>query len=108
MTEAGVDEEVAMANTGRVPSPGLPEEEHKRDPREIARLVGAAILLVLLIAFVVDNSQTVKVGFVFTSARVSLIWALLIAAVLGAGADRLWILLRQRRREAAHKAAGKH
>jgi uncharacterized integral membrane protein len=66
--------------------------------REITRLVVAGVALVLLVAFVIDNSQTVKVGFVFFSAEVSLIWVLIIAAVLGAGVDRLVIYLRARRR----------
>ncbi len=53
----------------------------------------AALALVLLIAFVIDNSDTVKVGFVFFNAEVSLIWVLLIAAVLGVLVDRLVIVL---------------
>ena len=60
--------------------------------------MAAAVGLALLVAFVLDNSQTVKVGFVFFSARLSLIWVLIIAAVLGAAADRLVILFRARRR----------
>ncbi len=73
----------------------------KLETREIVRIVVAVVALILLIAFVLDNSQTVKVGFVFFSARVSLIWVLLIAAVLGALVDRLVILLGQRRKKAA-------
>ncbi len=61
----------------------------------------AVVGLVLLVAFVLDNSQTVKVGFVFFSTQLSLIWVLLIAAVLGALVDRLVILLGQRRRSRA-------
>ena len=71
----------------RVPGP-------KARAREIARIVVAVLALVLLIAFVLDNSHTVKVGFVFFNAKVSLIWVLLIAAFLGALVDRLVILLR--------------
>jgi uncharacterized integral membrane protein len=78
------------------PAPG-------RDRREIARIVGAVVALALLIAFVIDNSQTVRVGFVFTSADVSLIWVLLIAAFLGACVDRLVILLGQRRRKRSER-----
>ncbi|HUY66501.1 MAG TPA: LapA family protein [Acidimicrobiales bacterium] len=73
----------------------------KREPREIVRIVVAVVGLILLVAFVLDNSQTVKVGFVFHSAQLSLIWVLLIAAVLGALVDRLVILLGQRRRSRA-------
>ncbi len=79
----------AQDPTGRAP-------RKKRDNREIVRIVVAVVGLVLLIAFVLDNSQTVKVGFVFFSTRISLIWVLLIAALLGALVDRLVILLRQR------------
>ena len=92
-------------------SPGVPEQgppgrapRKKRENREIVRLVVAGVGLVLLIAFVLDNSHTVTVGFVFFSTRLSLIWVLLIAAVLGALVDRLVILVTQRRRKAASKA----
>jgi uncharacterized integral membrane protein len=57
------------------------------------------VALVLLVAFVLDNSRTVTVGFVFFSTRISLIWVLLIAAFLGAAVDRLIILLARRRRK---------
>jgi uncharacterized integral membrane protein len=86
--------------------PGVPDHgssgrapHRKRENREIVRLAVAGIALVLLIAFVLDNSQTVKVGFVFFSTRISLIWVLLIAALLGALVDRLVILIRQRRKK---------
>jgi uncharacterized integral membrane protein len=81
-------------------SPG-PARGRKRSNREITRLVVAGLGLVLLVAFVLDNSQTVKVGFVFFNTELSLIWVLLIAALLGALVDRLVIYLSQRRRRAA-------
>jgi uncharacterized integral membrane protein len=56
----------------------------------------------LLIAFIVENSDSVTVHFVFFSAHVSLIWALILAAVLGALADRL--VARRRRRMKARQA----
>ncbi|MHB1518307.1 MAG: hypothetical protein ACYCVN_04295 [Acidimicrobiales bacterium] len=71
---------------------------NRRQVREVARIVLAVVALVVLVAFVVDNSHTVRVGFVFFSARISLIWALLIAAFLGMVVDRLIIFLGQRRR----------
>jgi uncharacterized integral membrane protein len=88
-------------------SPGAPTQGPTGQPskklvtRENVRIVGAAVALVLLVAFVLDNSKTVKVGFVFFSADISLIWVLLIAAVLGALVDRLVILLRRRRKKAS-------
>jgi uncharacterized integral membrane protein len=86
-----------MADSAGTPGQNAPG---KKSPREIARLVVFALGLVLLIAFVLANSHQVEVGFVVTTTRLSLIWVLLIAAVLGALVDRLVILLRQRRRKA--------
>ncbi len=92
-----------MAKSG-APAGAHPEgpsgvEARARNPREIARIVGIVVALFLLVGFVIDNSQTVKVGFIFFSKEISLIWALLIAALLGAIVDRLVIFRRQR-----HKA----
>ena len=84
---------------GRTNSPSSSDD--KRQNREIVRIVVAVIGLVLLIAFVLDNSKTVRVGFVVFNANVSLIWVLLIAAFLGALVDRLVIILRQRRKKGA-------
>ena len=94
-----------MANSPGVPSQGPTgrSKARKRDTREIVRISVAVVALILLIAFVLDNSHTVTVGFVFFSTRLSLIWVLLIAAVLGALVDRLIILLSQRRKKAASK-----
>jgi uncharacterized integral membrane protein len=93
-----------MANTEGMSSHGSGRSPgQKRETREVVRIVVAAVAVILLVAFVLDNSQTVKVGFVFFNAQLSLIWVLLIAALLGAGADRLVILVRRRRRAAAAK-----
>lgn len=78
----------------------------RRSNREVARLAVTGLGLVLLIAFVLDNSQTVSVGFVFVSAHISLIWVLLIAALLGALVDRLVIHLAQRRRRRGAPKSG--
>lgn len=94
-----------MASNAGMASQGTPggSSAKKRETKEIVRIAVAAVALILLIAFVLDNSQTVKVGFVFFSTRISLIWVLLIAAVLGALVDRLIMLLAQRRKKAATK-----
>jgi uncharacterized integral membrane protein len=99
----GEEKECTMPTTSGDPGPGSAGRsvEKKRDTREVVRLVAAGVGLILLVAFVLDNSQTVKVGFVVFSTQLSLIWVLLIAAVLGAVVDRLVILLRQRRKKAA-------
>ena len=88
-----------MTNTAGGEPVGTPRsaKDRRRSNREVARLVVAGLGLVLLIAFVLDNSHTVKVGFVFFNTELSLIWVLLIAALLGALVDRLVIYLSQRR-----------
>jgi uncharacterized integral membrane protein len=85
-----------MAKSARVSSGG--SSAARRDNRDVAGIVGAVVILALLIAFVLDNSNTVRVGFVFFHADVSLIWVLLIAAFLGGVIDRLVIMLRRRRK----------
>jgi len=71
----------------------------KRDNREIARLVVFGLGLVLLIAFVIGNSNAVKVNFVFFHTSTSLVWVILLSAVLGLLVDRLIIALGKRRRK---------
>lgn len=75
-------------------------DEGRSDARRITRLVGALIIVALLVAFVLDNSQSVKVGFVFFSSTVPLIWVLLITILLGMLADRLLIWRRRQSRRA--------
>ena len=69
------------------------------DNREIVRLVVGGLGLVLLIAFVVGNSNDVKVNFIFANATTSLIWVILVSAVLGVLVDRLIIAVGKRRRK---------
>jgi uncharacterized integral membrane protein len=61
------------------------------------RLGAAVIILVVLVAFILDNSGHVRVGYVFGHANPRLIWVLLITAALGALASRLVPRLRARR-----------
>jgi uncharacterized integral membrane protein len=93
-----------MARPSRTVDSSALSRRERRDKREMARIAGAVIALALLVGFVLDNSQTVRVGFVFFNASLSLIWVLLIAAFLGAAVDRLVILLRQRRKKRAASA----
>ena len=73
----------------------------KRDNREIVRLVVFGLGLILLIAFVIGNSNAVKVNFVFFHTSTSLIWVILVSAVLGVLVDRLVIALGKRRKKKA-------
>jgi uncharacterized integral membrane protein len=61
-----------------------------RDLRELARIVAALVLLALLIAFVIDNTRFVTVGFVFFDHRTRLIYVLIVTAAVGVVLDRLW------------------
>jgi uncharacterized integral membrane protein len=67
--------------------------------REIIRLIVGGVGLVLLIAFVVGNSNDVRVNFIFANATTSLIWVILVSAVLGLLVDRLIIAIGNRRKK---------
>jgi uncharacterized integral membrane protein len=68
----------------------------KRDGKEIAKLIIGAGGLILLIAFVVGNSNDVRVNYIFGHATTSLIWVILISALLGVLVDRLVIAIGKR------------
>jgi uncharacterized integral membrane protein len=67
------------------------------DARDAAHVIGIVVLVALLIAFVVDNTRRVKVGFVFVDHQTRLIYVLVITFVLGILVDRLWQHWRRRR-----------
>jgi uncharacterized integral membrane protein len=69
-----------------------------RQRRDAVRLVGGLVLVAVLVAFVVDNSRSVRVGFLVTDRQVPLIWVLIVTALLGAVADRLLRAVWRRRR----------
>lgn len=91
-------------NGGLTPDPA--KEATKRETRDVVRIVVAVALLVLLIAFVLLNSQQVTVHFIVFKSRVALIWVLLVTALLGALVDRLWIWRQRNRQQNAAKKAG--
>ena len=73
-------------------------DEHRRlDNRDTTRLVVAVVLVAALVAFVVDNIDSVKVGFVFTDKKIPLIFVLVATLVIGAILDRLVQYLVRRR-----------
>jgi len=71
----------------------------KKGNRDTARLVAIIVLVAVLVAFVVANSNPVTVHFVFFSASVGLIWVLLVTALLGGLVGRLlqWRMAKGRR-----------
>jgi uncharacterized integral membrane protein len=60
------------------------------------RLIIAIIVLVILVAFVIANTRSVKVSFLFTDRRPPLIFVLVVTAIIGALLDRLWIRSRRK------------
>jgi uncharacterized integral membrane protein len=70
--------------TGGPPPRRGPDHLDEQQVRRLA-LVGVLLLaVILLIIFIVQNSDSVSVSFVFFSARISLIWVIFLSAVAGA------------------------
>ncbi|MDQ1459061.1 MAG: hypothetical protein QOI08_545 [Actinomycetota bacterium] len=68
-----------------------------RDRRETARVVAALILIALLIAFVIDNTRKVTIGFVIGDHQTRLIYVLIVTFLVGVIVDRLWQRVQRRR-----------
>lgn len=71
--------------------------ERESSTRSVVRIVAVLVVLAVLIAFVVDNRQSVNVGYVIGDASPPLIWVLVITAALGALLDRLFVWYRRKR-----------
>jgi uncharacterized integral membrane protein len=85
------------------PQAPLPRhEEHRTNWRQW--LIAIAVLLLLIL--VIQNSQKVEVHFFFADTHTPLIFALLIAAILGALVG--WLLPRFRRSRKEQKSAERH
>lgn len=87
-----MDDRVGAQDQG----PGTPS---RRPPRERGTAVKVALglaLLVLFVIFVIQNSDPVRVSFVFFVARIRLVWVFLGCAVIGGLIA--WLVGRPRRR----------
>jgi uncharacterized integral membrane protein len=71
-------------------------DETERDNRNVVKIVAIVVLLALLVAFVVDNTNSVEVGFVFTDRRPPLIIVLVVTVLIGVLLDRLFQWIRRR------------
>ena len=71
-------------------------DETERDSGDVVKIVAILVLLALLVAFVIDNTDSVKVGFVFADRRPPLIIVLVVTALIGALLDRLFQWTRRR------------
>jgi uncharacterized integral membrane protein len=67
-------------------------------PRLYLRILALGLLVAYGIAFVLENKREVSVHFVLATARVSLIWLILLSVALGLLAGVLFSQLHRRRR----------
>jgi uncharacterized integral membrane protein len=77
------------------------QEAHGEEPAGESRLGKLLVLIAIAayaVGFVLENHKQVKVHFVFTAARVSLIWLILLSLALGLIGGRLLPRLYRRRR----------
>ena len=76
----------------------MADETRGRDRGDTARIIVAVVIAAAVVAFVVDNIDSVKVGFVFTDKKIPLIFVLVATALIGAILDRLVQYAVRRRR----------
>jgi uncharacterized integral membrane protein len=67
-----------------------------RSKKDTARLVAGAVLLVLLVLFVVANTDKTRIDFLVTDVQLPLIGVLAVTAVLGAVVYELFRFRRNR------------
>jgi uncharacterized integral membrane protein len=74
------------------PGPVDPEAQHDRDQlhemqrarqRRVAKLLVALFISIVLIVFIIKNSERVPIHYVFFTANNRLIWVMLACAILG-------------------------
>ena len=67
------------------------------DPKRVGTIGGIVVGALLLLMFVVQNSQTVRVSFLFFEMHLSLIWVIVLSAIIGWGLGVLGTRLVKRR-----------
>ncbi len=72
-------------------------------PRLYVRLIVLGLLTAFAIAFVLENRTQVNVHFVLATARVSLVWLILLALGVGVLCGILLAQLERRRRRRSHQ-----
>jgi uncharacterized integral membrane protein len=91
----------------RRPSINTKELQENWQPVLYVRVAVVVLLAAYVIAFILENRTSVKVHFVLATARVSLVWLILLSLVLGFVVGILLSQLeRRRRRRRAAKQAG--
>jgi len=86
---AGSPAKPASADSASVPPAGEPQQVQAKPPRTrtstaFSGFVAGAIVLILLLIFILENTQSVKISYFGASGHVALGVALLLAAVGGA------------------------
>jgi uncharacterized integral membrane protein len=71
-------------------------EDRGGDRENRTKMIVIGVLVIVLVAFVIANTETVDIDFIVTDVSIPLIFVLAGTAILGAIIDRLW--LRRRRR----------
>jgi len=74
-------------------------------PRLYLRLIALGLLVAYAIAFVLENRKQVSIHFVLATARVSLVWLILLALGVGLLGGILLAQLERRRRRRSHEPA---
>jgi uncharacterized integral membrane protein len=74
-------------------------------PRLYVRLIALGLLIAYAIAFVLENRKKVSVHFVLATARVSLVWLILLALAVGLLGGILLAQLERRRRRRSHQSS---
>jgi uncharacterized integral membrane protein len=81
------------------------EVSDRWQPRLYLRLIVLGLLVAWAIAFVLENRTQVSVHFVLGTARVSLVWVILLALGVGLLGGILLAQLERRRRRRSHQAS---
>ena len=89
----------------RRPRINTDEVSDRWQPRLYLRLIVLGLLVAWTIAFVLENRTQVNVHFVLATARVSLVWTILLALGVGLLGGILLAQLERRRRRRSHQSA---
>lgn len=72
-----------MSESGGTQGPPGRGRIEEGDARTIAKIAAIALGVALLLVFIVENTDQVTVSFVFFEAEISLIWVIVLSAVVG-------------------------
>jgi uncharacterized integral membrane protein len=85
----------------RRPSLDTQQLNENWQPKLYGRLIALVVLIAYAIAFILENRTPVHLHFVFATARVSLVWLILLSLAIGLVGGILLAQLERRRRRRA-------